>query len=171
MTERPSDQELLQRLPGIGGVKSERLVEEFGDNPRGAIGAITTSSTGRFDEIEGFTLESGKKLQEDMRAFDIDQGIYDEDPRDRQSETFGEFSESVKESFPGASQDPSETSGLTAVSESDFSRTEKKRAKKFHEARSERAQAVDEALAAPVADSLDDWLDDKAGLDIPGVDR
>lgn len=164
-----SDKELLQRLPGVGEKKSERLVDEFGESSLGTPRAITTSSTGRFEEIEGFTQESGSLLQSDMRRFDIDQGLFDEDPRERDAETKGEFSQAVTTNMPGAEVAPG-TGALTEVQDTDFTRQERNRAEKFHQARSERAQAIDESLRAPIADSFDQWRNDKNDFDFPGID-
>jgi len=165
-----SEKDLLQRIPGIGPAKSGELVDEFGDSPRGALGEITTASTSSFDNIDGISRDAGRQLQRDMRRYDIDRGVYDADPREREAETKGEFSDAVGSAMPSVDTEPSEATGFTEVQDTDFTRTEEKRAQKFHQARSERAQAIDESLRAPIADSFDQWRNDKAGYDFPGVD-
>lgn len=167
---RESEKDLLKRVPGIGEKKAQGLVDEFGDNPRGALGGLTTASTSSFDDVDGFSREGGRQLQRDLRSYDIDKGIYDDDPRERDAKTKGEFSDAVTSNLPGTDQSPDDTLGFEQVQETDFTRTETKRAEKFHESRTEQAQAVDEAQRAPIADSFGDWRSDKSGLDFPGVD-
>jgi len=164
-----TERDLLERIPGIGEIKSKRLEEKFGDHPRGTLAGVTSASGQTFEDIEGFTLESGFQLQEDLRRYDIDRGIYQADPRERKPRTFGEFSDRVTK-VRGTDADPDTTSALTPVETTDISPQDKQRAEKFHSVRSDRAKAIDESLRAPVADSFDQWRDNKNEFDIPGVD-
>lgn len=165
-----TERDLLQRVPGIGETKAQRLEENFGDNPIGTLYGVTTASGQQFNEVEGFTQESGFQLQQDLRRYDIDQGLYDDDPRERESETFGEFSDEVTGMFE-TDADPDSTGALTRVETTDISRQDRQRAEKFHSVRSDRAKAIDEALRAPVADSFEQWKNSKDEFDIPGVDK
>jgi len=164
-----SDKELLKRIPGIGDVKAQRLVNKFSSDARGTIRALTTASKTEIASVQGFNLDSATKLFNDMQRFDIEHLSGQKDPRERKSKVFGEFSSEMTDNMPGTDADPDDT-GLTTVDESDFTRTERKRAQKFHDSRSEISQKTDEALDAKIAEDFDQWRSDKDEFDIPGID-
>jgi len=164
-----SDKELLKRIPGIGDVKAQRLVNKFGNDARGTMRAVTSASKTEIASVRGFNLDSATKLFNDLQRFDIEQMSAQNDPRERKSKVFGEFSSEVGEQMPGTDANPDDT-GLTTVDESDFTPTERKRAQKFHDSRSEISRETDNALDAKIADTFDEWRSDKDEFDIPGID-